>query len=532
MNKGKRLVAIGAAAGLVAAGIAANASPVSAQPAAAAARSAVARIQWGPCSDPGLKSVHGQCGYLAVPLDYAHPQGGKIQLAVSRVRHTTPASQYQGVVLVNPGGPGVPGLGLSIIGQFVPHHVGDAYDWIGFDPRGVGSSRPALSCLPNYFHGDRPPYVPTTHALLTVWLDRSKAYADACERDAPALLPHMKTTDSARDMDSIRSALGAQQINYYGFSYGTYLGQVYATLFPTHVRRMVLDSIVDPRHVWYVANLRQDVAFERNIRIWFGWLAKYDDVYHLGKTEFAVQRLFYQQDNALRAHPAGGVVGPDEWEDAFLLVGYSQRLWPSLGDVFSSWVHHRDAAKLIAAYRNADAPGNDNTYAVYNAVQCTDVQWPQQWSTWARDNWRTYRIAPFFTWGNAWYNAPCLYWHAKAGTPVRVDGDHIRALLVDETLDAPTPYEGSLEVRRRFPDSSLIAEPGGTTHGTSLMGNACVDNKVAAYLATGALPRRRPGNHADAYCQPLPQPVPTSAQGTAHSTAAAAAVRPALLGRI
>ena len=99
----------------------------------------------------------------------------------------------------------------------------------------------------------------------------------------------MTTIDAARDMDSIRAALGQKQINYYGFSYGTYLGQVYSTLFPSHVRRLVMDSNVDPRDVWYKANLNQDVAFNRNIKIWFAWLAKYHNVYHLGSTEKAVR---------------------------------------------------------------------------------------------------------------------------------------------------------------------------------------------------------------------------------------------------
>ena len=83
-------------------------------------------------------------------------------------------------------------------------------------------------------------------------------------------------------MESLRHALGAEQINFYGFSYGTYLGQVYATLYPARVRRMVLDGNVDPRRVWYDANLDQDLAFDRNIKIYFAWLAKHDDVYHLG----------------------------------------------------------------------------------------------------------------------------------------------------------------------------------------------------------------------------------------------------------
>lgn len=497
---------------------------------AAPGEASVTRIAWGACANAALTKAQVQCGRLQVPLDYRAPSGPHITLAVSRVRHTVPTARYQGVMLTNPGGPGGSGLPYAALGKHVPKNAGASYDWIGFDPRGVGSSTPSLSCLPNYFHGNRPPYVPITDALRTTWLARSRAYAAACEGDAAALLPHMTTIDSAHDMDSIRAALGARTINYYGFSYGTYLGQVYTTLFPSRVRRMVLDSNVDPRDVWYRANLNQDIAFERNIRIWFGWLARYNSVYHLGTTEFAVQRLFYQQETALRRHPAGGVVGPSEWHDAFLWAGYYQIIWLDLADVFASWVHQRDSKKLIAAYRSADSVGNDNGYAVYNAVQCTDAQWPQQWSTWARDNWRTYRVAPFETWSNAWFNAPCLFWPARARTPVQVNGGSVPALLVDETLDAATPYPGSLEVRRLFPRSRLLAEPGGTTHAGTLRGNACADDTIAAYLATGVLPARRAGDRADAYCTPLPEPVPgRAAADGATVLQLRVAQRPALL---
>ena len=498
----RRLVALAAAACLTAVGLVTVPVPVSAGPVRAS-------IDWGTCSSPGLVRAHAECGFLAVPLDHGNPGGPTIRLAVSRVRHTVPDPRYQGVMLVNPGGPGGSGLGLAALGQYVPAHAGDAYDWIGFDPRGVGSSVPALSCRPDYFQGPRPSYVPATAALVRRWLRRSASYAAGCARSGAArLLPHLTTVDSARDLDLLRAALGARQLNYYGFSYGTYLGQVYTTLFPGRVRRMVLDSNVDPRYVWYQANLRQDVAFERNIRIWFGWLARYDAVYHLGNTERAVRRLFHRQEAALRRHPAGGVVGPDEWDDAFLGAGYYQFGWAELAGAFATWVHQGDPARLVAAYEAADSPGDDNGFAVYNGVQCTDVQWPRRWSTWARDNWRTYRIAPFETWGNAWYNAPCLYWPAPAGVPVRVNGHHVPALLVDETLDAATPYEGSREVRRLFPASRLLAVPGGTTHAGTLHGNACVDDVIAAYLATGELPPRRGGDRADAACAPLPQPVP------------------------
>jgi pimeloyl-ACP methyl ester carboxylesterase len=508
----KRAVLFATVVSMTVAGLGSAASAAPATSSAVTTATAVGSITWSPCADAGLQAAGGECGYLSVPLDYNHPNGTKIQLAVSRIKHKTVAAKYQGVMLVNPGGPGGSGLTLSTLGQFVPSGGGDPYDWIGFDPRGVGSSKPAITCIPDYFSGNRPEYIPWTRSLEKTWLARSKSYATACGQNSGALLKHMTTVDAVKDMDSIRAALGAQQINYYGFSYGTYLGQVYSTLFPQRVRRMVLDSNVDPRNVWYQANLDQDVAFQKNIKIWFGWVAKYDSVYHLGSTEAAVEQRWYAEKEKLRAHPAGGVVGPDEWTDIFLLAGYYQLTWLDLGNVFAGWANNADAGPVVDWYHRVDGPGDDNGFAVYNAVQCTDTQWPQSWDRWRHDNWLTYLRAPFETWGNAWFNAPCLYWPAKASTPVNVSGKKVGGvLLVDETLDAATPFEGSLEVRRRFPNASLIAEPGGTTHAGTLFGNACVDDKIAAYLLTGDLPARKAGNGPDALCDPLPQPDPTAA---------------------
>src|SRR4029079_13818350 len=112
-------------------------------------------------------------------------------------------------------------------------------------------------------------------------------------------------------------ALGRQRINYYGFSYGTYLGQLYATLYPHRARRFVLDSNVDPRRVWYQGNLDQDVAFARNVNIYFGWLAKHDSGYHLRTEAQEIRQRFYQELRILAKHPAGGWIGPDELTDVF-----------------------------------------------------------------------------------------------------------------------------------------------------------------------------------------------------------------------
>jgi pimeloyl-ACP methyl ester carboxylesterase len=518
----RRLLAAATLAGLVAGGVTASAGaqadPVRGEPGYGA-------VDWGTCTEPTLVAKGADCGFVSVPLDYAHPDGATVKLAVSRIKHTVTADKFQGVMLVNPGGPGASGLILPVLGAVVPDKAGEAYDWIGFDPRGVGSSKPKLSCDGKYFGYNRPAYVPSTPEIELAWRAKATAYAKACAAAGGRLLDHLRTTDSARDMDSIRQALGQEQINFYGFSYGTYLGQVYATLFPTRVRRMVLDGNVDPRDVWYVSNLNQDIAFDRNMRVYFGWLAKYDGVYHLGKSAAAVAKLFYASQAALARKPAGGVLGPDELTDVFLQAGYYVFGWEDVAKAFAAWLQHGDSTQLKALYDKGQpqADGADNGYAVYLGVQCTDQRWPASWRTWKTDNWRVHRRAPFETWGNAWYNAPCLDWAGKPGKPVDVDGSRVPPiLLISETRDAATPYAGSLEVRKRFPRSALIEGVGGTTHAGSLFGNACVDDTIAGYLATGVVPGRVKANRSDKQCRPLPQPDPGKAKraesGAASST--------------
>ncbi|HEU5035072.1 MAG TPA: alpha/beta hydrolase [Mycobacteriales bacterium] len=485
--------------------------PVGAETNGHASTSAGTRsLSFGSCDGFNVYDSRARCGFLVVPLDYAHPNGPTIKLAVSEVPHTSSAADYQGAILVNPGGPGGSGLALSSLGRAVPNGVGGDYDWIGFDPRGVGQSKPALHCLRHYFHFDRPDYRPRTAHLMQVWKDRSRHYADACAEKHPNLIQHLTTADSARDMDALRQALGQRQISFYGFSYGTYLGQVYASMFPSHLRRMVLDSSVDPRRVWYAANLDQDRAFNRNSNIWFHWLAKYHSHFHLGQTTKAVRERWYAALNTLAAHPAGGKLGPAEWTDAYLYAGYYRSTWVSLGNAFSRYVHGGHWRPTANFYSSSTDRSDDNSYAGYLGVECTDAHWPAHWSRWRDDSRRVAAKAPFMTWDNTWFNAPCHWWHAPARTPVTIDGSHVRsALLIDETLDAATPFAGSLEVRRLFPNSSLIAEPGGATHADTLSGDGCVDNRIARYLATGHRPPRASGDGPDYLCKPLPDPVPT-----------------------
>ncbi|WP_424188049.1 alpha/beta fold hydrolase [Actinokineospora sp. G85] len=463
---------------------------------------------WGPCENPVLVEAGARCAFVETPLDHARPDGEKIKLAVSRKARLGPESRYQGVVVVNPGGPGAPGLLTSTVGALVPDGGGDDYDWIGFDPRGVGASRPSLSCVPDSHGYNRPAYVPTTPGVERAWRQRSREYARACGRGAGELLHHMRTTDTAKDLEVIRRALGVERINFYGFSYGTYLGQVYATLFPNRLRRTIFDGNVDPTRAWYRSNIDQSVGFDRNIDAYFDWVAEHDGVYGLGARGKDVEAAYRRQLASLAAHPAGGRIGPAELTDVFLGAAYGVHQWQPVTAAFAAWVHKGDSQPLVDLY--GTPPFNDNAHAVYLAVVCTDGPWQRDYHRYRADMWRTFARAPFAAWQNAWYNAPCLTWPAAPGTPVQVDGRGVEsALLINETFDAATPFSGALEVRERFPTAVLVEGAGGTTHAGSLSGVACVDNAVATYLKTGQLPPRNPTARADLTCDPVPRPTPS-----------------------
>lgn len=469
-------------------------------------------IAWSTCTDTTLAQAGAECGTLQVPLDYAQPAGTQITLALSRIRHTVPDGEYQGVVLAAPNPLGGSGYTNPLQGALLPDNAGAAYDWVGFARRGLSPSVPALSCEPGFFGYDRPTYEPASAAEEQSWLDRTAGYAQACDTGSQsALLDHMKATDTAADMEAIRTALGVGQLNIYAHSYGTYIAQVYATLHPRQVRRMVLDSNVDPTRVWYdAANFDQNVQMQDNLELWFAWLASHDDVYHLGATTEAVTQQWDAQLAAVTAAPAGGTIGPDEWIDIFLVSPYFQASWPFLGSAFSGWVHGGDGATLKALFDQLMQYGNDNTYAALLAEVCTDAPWPSDWARWQADTQASAALAPTTTWGNTWFNAPCRTWGAEAGTPVKVNGSKVAgALLINETLDAATPFEGSLEVRSLFPHSSLVSVPGGTSNGATPGSNTCVDAAIAAYLATGTLPTRVSGRQADLECAASPLPTPT-----------------------
>src|SRR6185437_13953506 len=158
---------------------------------------AASKVDWKPCAGQlsGLR-----CASLQVPLNYADPGGKKITLALSMVPATAPAAQQQGVMFVNPGGPGEPGRSLAAaVAQGISPQVAATYDIVGFDPRGVGGSNPSLSCDPNFFSGVRPDYIPANTAAEQVLINRAKSYAAACQQRFGWFLPYETTANTARD---------------------------------------------------------------------------------------------------------------------------------------------------------------------------------------------------------------------------------------------------------------------------------------------------------------------------------------------
>ncbi len=493
------IAAMAIATPLLAAPASAGPSPHSEATSAATTPAEPSSISWGRCPTPVLHISRMQCTTVRSPLDPSQADGATVSLAVSRIRHTSSAAKYRGVILLNPGGPGGAGLSMPSVSGALPKKVRSRYDWIGFDPRGVGESRPKITCDPDYFDFDRPDYFPRPMRNLEAWLSRSKGYARDCAKNGP-ILDHMRTTDSVADMEVIRRALGADRINYLGFSYGTYLGQVYSTLHPQRVDRMILDSNIDPQRVFYKANLDQDIAMQKNLNRWFKWIATKDRTFQLGATKKAVTRLFNRTERNLAKKPAAGKIGASEWTDIFNGVTYSRSEWFSSASLFANYINYDNSKELVRAFRASYDYGDDNGFAVYSAVQCTDAPWPIAWSTWSRDNWRVYRKAPNTTWMNAWFNAQCRYWPAAPGPRFTVDGRQAPPmLLIGGTYDGATPFPGSLVVRDLFPESALVEIVGSTTHADSLS-NKCSLGYITRFLGSGALPARKPGNRPDVRC--------------------------------
>ncbi|MGV4981419.1 alpha/beta hydrolase [Streptomyces sp. NRAIS4] len=496
----------------------------------AVARARAAGIDWGTCSSADVPKAPAtmRCGTVTVPLDYAHPDGTRIKLTVSRI----PATQKdpynskrkvprQGALVYNPGGPGGSSMYFPLVGA-IPKwkQIAAAYDLVGYAPRGVGRSAP-LSCEdPKRFV--KAPTVSSAHPSETYKRQRiaeAKAYARGCAQRSGSKLRYYTSLNNARDLDVLRAALGEDRLTFMGASYGTYFGALYAAMFPSHLRRMVLDSAVNPapEKIWYHSNLDQSAAFEDRWADFRDWIARHDDVYKLGNTAEKVQRSYDTALDRLAGKAAGGKVGSGQLQNAFLMAGYYDDFWPSRAGALSAYLHG-DPKPLVqlAAPSPQGAAEAENGSAVYTAVECNDAPWPTDWKVWDRDNTRLARVAPFETWDNAWMNLPCAYWPEPRQQPLDVrtgPGELPPVLILAAERDAAAPYPGAVEMNRRLAGSVLVTERDAGTHGIAGGPNKCVNGHLEAYLLTGRVPGRR------ASCAPRTEPKPEASGGRAEKGA-------------
>ncbi|MEU7863170.1 alpha/beta fold hydrolase [Nonomuraea sp. NPDC049141] len=476
-----RLSATGATAALLAASIVA--------PAQAAATS------WSACpGGPGVDARQ-ECATLQVPLDYQAAGGPTISLAVSRIRTAKPASR-RGVLLLIPGGPGSPGLNRpSALVKKLPQDVLDRYDIIGFDPRGVGQSSP-VSCgleTRDLSLTRLKPYPDADGGIAenAAW---SRRIAEACARNGGPLIRHISTRNEARDIDGIRRALGERKISYWGVSYGTYAGAVYATMFPERTDRVVLDSNDDPdpnrvARQW-LANYT--VGVEERFPDFAAWAAARDGEYGLGTDAAAVRQTFLKLAADLDREPLPWPgANPAELNgnllrETMLNALYSDANFPMLAGLMRAALTTGE----LPPSNTPPAAALQNTAATAGATMCNDVEWPDSVAAHQRQVARD-RIDHPLTAGMPVNMGPCAYWPVKpAERPVRVGSDGpANVLLIQNLRDPSTPYSGALKMRQAFGQRARMVSVDSGGHGVYLAnGNACGDRSVTDFLTTGRLP--------------------------------------------
>lgn len=455
-------------------------------------------LNWVACEEPGLKGL--QCTTLEVPLDHSAPEGPSITLALSRHVHTDP--DYRGVILSHPGGPGGSGRFTPKAAPGLPNDIGKKYDWVSLDPRGVGKSSPRLECAKVSPSLAGLTNVPKDDAEIERWKERARAIADQCAfGQGGQLLPFLHSNVLVQDLDAVRAALGVDTVTFYGASYGTYIGQLYASLYPNRINKMILDGVMSPIDDVYELNLDQQRAFQVSTDKFFEWLAKHHARFNLGESFDEVRGAVYDELGRLRAEPeASGVHVEQLFTNALIRAGYSVRTWPAVAFGVSDWILEKDST-VIAELSDAD---DTNLNSIYLAVMCTDTAWPS-WDKTLQDAKISHEAYPLISWHNTWFNSPCVEWKIPARRPAPIQATQVNfpILLTSETHDAATPLSGALDARSIFPTAALVEGSGGSSHSSAIFGSDCTRQAIFDLLDTGTLPPRLAGNQADRQCPPL-----------------------------
>ncbi|MGO9873578.1 MAG: alpha/beta hydrolase [Acidimicrobiia bacterium] len=437
-----------------------------------------------------------ECTTLSVPLDWSHPNAARITLSLAR----RPASgRREGVLLTNPGGPG--GSGVQLVQQatdaFDPSIL-DRFDIVSWDPRGVGASAPAEcgSRLDYFYEVDRDD---TDSATAATNATVSKRFAEDCEHTSKGLLPYLSTPATVQDMDAIRAAMGVATIDYLGFSYGTYIGALYADRYPSHVRSMVLDGAIDPAADYDDATIRQAVGFEHSLDAFLAWCRgnKACAFARGGDPTSAFNDLMTSISNET---DPGTVQGEHRTLDigeanigvaTALYGGAGSEGWGALSTALNDAARGNGAAllSLSDAYTGRNPGGTyDNETAAFYAIGCLDGPAPPTLASVEQLAKRAARVAPHFGASTVWLGLPCTYWPVAPVSrpgPIRAAGAP-PIVVVGNTDDPATPYEQAEALAHELQSGRLLTYvgEGHTAYGR----DNCIDNDVDRYLISLEVP--------------------------------------------
>lgn len=464
-----------------------------------------------------------QCATMRAPLDWDKPNGKTLGIELIRARSTADADDRIGSLLFNFGGPG--GSGVTTLPALATDYekLRSRYDLVSFDPRGVGNSR-GVRCLdPDEAEEaeeevDQAPDDGTDETDALVEL--TELTAAACEKNSGDVLPYVGTTEAARDLDLMRQVLGDEKLHYFGISYGTQLGGVYAHLFPENVGRAVLDGVVDPTQDMMEGALGQAAGFQLAFEHFAQWCVEQRCT--LGEDVEAIVDAAVDLEADLDETPLptsdGGELDGDEVLAALTGSLYSESFWPALlvgleavtggdGDVLA------DLAEAIGQHGSGGGPDDDTTdddptdesneNDAFRAITCDDSSDRYTVADVERRMPEFTKASPLFGPGLAWSALSC------AGWPVPGEAKHPEVsapgappiLLVGNTGDPATPYEGAARMAEALgEDVGFELTYRGEGHGAFDSGNPCVRDAVHTYLLDGRLPKR------GAVCEPAPLP--------------------------
>ncbi|MEW9553193.1 alpha/beta hydrolase [Nonomuraea sp. NPDC050783] len=460
------------------------------------------QVEWGPCTDikrpdgepPARQDASVRCGKLAVPLDYAKPDGERIELALIKLPATGKARKL-GSMVFNFGGPGASGVDTLDQAARALTALRTRYDLVSFDPRGVERSS-GVRCgsgaeMDRFTALDTLPPDDETHRESE---RMNKQFAALCQKNAGKVLPYVGTVNAARDMDRIRAAVGDPKLNYVGMSYGTQLGAVYATLFPRNVGRMVLDAPLDPTVSFEQRTLAQTRGFQHAYESFLKSCVK-DGKCAVGKDAATADANVENLMNELTAKPLK--VGNRELTQGLASTGvaaalYSELTWPfleqALGDALKG---HGEALLYLADSYTGRA--EDGTYSTqmtsFPAITCVDTAERPSEAELRRTEEQSLKISPLF--GSEGSGGLCRVWPAKGSDQARRVNATGSApiVVVGGKGDPATPYEWAPKLTAQLRTATLVTYEG-EGHGAYLSGSKCVQGLVDGYLIEGKVPRK------------------------------------------